>query len=164
MTLSGRSGTSDTSLARLGNIEVSKFETPTGARLRLRRVERDPVAGRRPAEAYLDPLELEGLTRARHKPFPPLQAAKGPSDELLVRAAAGERLEHLQNEFALVGVAVARSTAGEALLVRDLNAGLGILLTPKELEALLHARHMDFAPLVDTSDLVAIPEPDIDQV
>ncbi len=158
MALTGRSGTTDVSLARLGNVEVSKFETPTGARLRLRRVENES------AEAYLDPLELEGLTRARHKPFPPLQASKAPPDQSLVRAAAGERLEHLQNEFALVGIAVARSKAGEALLIRDLNAGLDILLTPKELEALLRARHMDFAPLVDTSDLVAIPEPDIDEV
>jgi len=158
MALIGRSGSSDTSLARLGNVEVSKFETPTGPRLRLRRVEREPL------EAFLDPLELEGLTRARHKPFAPLQAAKAPLDESLVRAGVGERLERLQNEFALVGVAVARSEAGEALLIRDMNAGLGILLTPEELEALLRARHMDFAPLVDTSDLVAIPEPDIDEV
>lgn len=154
----GHGSSSDTSLARLGNVEVSKFETPTGARLRLRRVEREPM------EAFLDPLELEALTRARHKPFRPLQGAAAPVDESLVRAAAGERLEHLQNEFALVGVAVARSKAGEALFIRDLNAGLAILLTPKELEALLRARHMDFAPLVDTSDLVAIPEPDIDEV
>jgi len=154
----GRSDSSDTSLARLGNVEVSKFETPTGVRLRLRLAEREP------AEMYLDPLELEGLTRARHKSFRPLQAVKDPADESLVRAAASERLEHLQNEFALVGVAVARSKSGEALLIRDLNAGLGILLTSKELEALLRARHMDFAPLVDTSDLVAIPEPDIDEV
>ncbi|MGQ0568428.1 MAG: hypothetical protein ACT4P5_02690 [Armatimonadota bacterium] len=137
---------------------MSKFETPTGARLRLRRIEREP------AETFLDPLELEGLTRARHKPFSPLHASKGPPDESLVRAAAGERLERLQNEFALVGVAVARSKAGEALLIRDMNAGLGILLTADELEALLPARHMEFAPLVDTSDLVAIPEPDIDEV
>lgn len=158
MTPVDRGGASDTSLARLGSVEVSKFETPTGARLRLRRIEHEP------AETFLDPLELEGLTRARHKLFPPLHASKGPPDESLVRAVAGERLERLQNEFALVGVAVARSNAGEALLIRDMNAGLGILLTADELEALLRARHMDFAPLVDTSDLVAIPEPDIDEV
>ena len=158
MAMVGRSGSRDTSLARLGDVEVSVFETPTGPRLRLRRVEREP------AETFLDPLELEGLTRARYKLFPPLQAAKVPPDESLVRAATGERLERLQNEFALVGVAVARTNAGEALLIRDMNAGLGILLTADELEALLPARHMDFAPLVDTSDLVAIPEPDIDEV
>lgn len=147
-----------TSLAQLGNVEVSKFETPTGARLRLRRV------GREPMEAYFDPLELEGLTRARHKAFSPLQTAKTPPDESLIRAAASERLERFQNEFAMVGVAVTRSAAGEALFIRDMNAGQGIVLTPDELEALLRARHMDFAPLVDTSDMVAIPEPDIDEV
>ncbi len=149
---------SETALARVGDVEVSKFETPTGARLRLRRVTREPM------EAYLDPLELEGLTRARHKAFSPLETAKAPPDESLVRAAAGERLERLQNEFALVGVAVTRSVAGEALFIRDMNAGQAIVLTPEELEALLRARHMDYAPLVDTSDLVAIPEPDIDEV
>ncbi len=158
MALTGRPGTSDMSLARLGNVEVSKFETPTGARLRLRRVAHEPL------EAFLDPLELEGLTRARYTPFAPLQAATARQDESLARAAAGEPLERLQNEFALVGVAVARSNAGEALFIRDMNAGLGILLSADELEALLRARHMDFAPLVDTSNLVAIPEPDIDEV
>jgi hypothetical protein len=158
MAFDGRSPTSDVALARVGGVEVSRFETPTGVRLRLRRV------GRPPAEVYLDPLELEGLTRARHKRFAPLQSAAAPADESLARAAAGARLERLQNEFALVGVGVARSPAGEALFVRDLNAGLGIVLTPGELDALLGARHNDFAPLVDTSDLVAIPEPDIDEV
>jgi len=148
----------DTALARVGDVEVSKFETPTGARLRLRRVAREPL------EAYLDPLELEGLTRARHKPFAPLDAVEAPPDDSLARAYKGERLERLQNEFALVGVAVTRSQAGEALFIRDMHAGQGIVLTPDEVEALLRARHMDYAPLVDTSDLVAIPEPDIDEV
>jgi hypothetical protein len=147
-----------TALARVGEVEVSTFETPTGARLRLRRIVREPL------EVYLDPLELEGLTRARHRPFAPLEAVNAPADDALVAEAAGERLERLQNEFALVGVAVTRSRAGAALFIRDLNAGQGIVLTPDELEALLRARHMDFAPLVDTSDLVAIPEPDIDEV
>ena len=158
MTLMRHADSSETALARVGNVEVSKFETPTGARLRLRRVTHEPM------EAYLDPLELEGLTRARHKVFSPLEAVKAAPDESLVRAATGERLERLQNEFALVGVAVTRSQAGEALFIRDMNAGQAIVLTPEELEALLRARHMDYAPLVDTSDLVAIPEPDIDEV
>ena len=163
----GRSTTTDVSVARLGNVEVSRFETPTGVRLRLRHVDRGAM------ETYLDPLELEGLTLARHKGFAPLRAAAGQTGEGPVPASAGEvpahaaggqRLERLQNEFAMVGVAVARSNTGEALFIRDLNAGLGILLTARELEALLSARHGDFAPLVDTSDLVAIPEPDIDEV
>jgi hypothetical protein len=45
----------------------------------------------------------------------------------------------------------------------DMTAGQTVFLTSQELEALLAARHMDLAPLIDTSDLVAIPEPDIDQ-
>jgi hypothetical protein len=153
-----RADTRALSLARLGNVEVSKFETPTGPRLRVRRVAEDA------AEAFFDPLELEGLTRARHKAFPLLPSANAAPDESLARAAAQQRLERLQNEFALVGVAVARSPAGEALFIRDMNAGLGILLGAADLEALLRARHRDFAPLVDTSDLVSIPEPDIDEV
>jgi len=157
MAADGRAGITETALAAVGRVEVSVFATPTGARLRLRR------GAPAPAEAYLDPLELEGLTRARHKPFAPL-GRTAPVDEALTRAAAAARLERLQNEFALVGVAVARAGAAAALFIRDLNAGLGIVLAPGEVEALLRARHRDFAPLVDTSDLVAIPEPDIDEV
>jgi len=154
----GQSGITDTPLARLGDVEVSKFETPTGARLRLRRV------GRTPAEAYLDPLELEGLTRVRHTPIAVLPVAgKAERDEDQLRSAAAARMEPLQNEFALVGVGVARGKTEAGLLIRDMNAGQAVLLTPAELEALLAARHMDFAPLVDTSDLIAIPEPDIDE-
>jgi hypothetical protein len=159
---------SETALARVGNVDVSKFETATGARLRLRHVTREPL------EAYLDPLELEGLTRARHKAFAPLGGAKGAREETLsdtarlrdalARSAAGQPLERLQNEFALVGVAVMASPVGETLFIRDMNAGQAIALTAEELEALLRARHMDYAPLVDTSDLVAVPEPDIDEV
>ncbi len=63
-----------------------------------------------------------------------------------------------------MAVAVARWEGKEGLLVRDMNGGLAVVLRPEELEALLRARHMDFAPLVDTSDLVALPEPDIDEV
>jgi hypothetical protein len=153
-----RADVRDVSLVRLGNVEVSKFETPTGARLRVRRVA-DPDE-----EMFFDPLELEGLTRARHKPFRLLPSARTAPDESLAQSAAQQHLERLQNEFALVGVAVARSPAGEALFIRDMNAGLGILLGADDLDALLRARHMDFAPLVDTSDLVSIPEPDIDEV
>lgn len=146
----------DTPLARVGNVEVSKFETSTGARLRLRR------AGSAGAEAYLDPLELEGLTRLRSKPIAVLGPA-GAGREHAVRPAGAEPVEHLQNEFAMVGVSVSRSNRDAGLIIRDMNAGQTVLLTPQELEALLAARHMDFAPLIDTSDLVAIPEPDIDQ-
>ncbi len=145
-------------LGRLGRVEVSRFETATGARLRLRRPEP------RAAEAFLDPLELEGLTRVRHKPIAILPGKGAPSSQAERRTTGGEPMERLQNEFALVDVGVAGGRDGGALLIRDMNAGQTVLLTPDELEALLRARHMDFAPLVDTSDLVAIPEPDIDEV
>ncbi|HEV8338577.1 MAG TPA: hypothetical protein VGR25_02835 [bacterium] len=146
----------DTPLGRLGNVEVSKFETATGARLRLRRAEPKPV------ETYLDPLELEGLTRVRYKPIAILPAREGPSREAGPRAPAAEGMERLQNEFALVDVGIARGIGG-VLLIRDMNAGQAVALTSDEVEALLRARHRDFAPLVDTSDLMALPEPDIDQ-
>lgn len=149
----GRHAVTETPLAHLGEVEVSRYETPTGPRLRLRR------RGDPPAEAYLDPLELEGLTRVRYKPIP-LLPPPGPARELL---PVVQRLEPLQNEFALVGVGVARGAAGEALLIRDMNAGQVVALTAREVEALLAARHRDFAPLIDTSDLVALPEPDIDE-
>ncbi len=158
MTLVDGSRITDTPLARVGNVEVSKFETATGARLRLRRADRTP------SEAYLDPLELEGLTRVRYKPIAVLPAGdRKDSDETQLRSASPERLEQLQNEFAMVGVGVARWNDDARLLIRDMNAGQTVLLTAAELENLLRARHMDFAPLVDTSDLIAIPEPDIDE-
>jgi len=146
----------DTPLARVGNVEVSKYETVTGARLRLRR------AGSVEAEAYFDPLELEGLTRLRYKPIAALGRART-DRERSGRLPEAEPVEHLQNEFAMVGVGVSRSNSDTRLVIRDMNAGQTVFLTAQELEALLATRHMDLAPLIDTSDLVAIPEPDIDQ-
>lgn len=145
----------ETPVARVGDVEVSRFETATGARLRLRR------SGRKQMEAYLDPLELEGLTRVRHKPIAILRAMPDKAAQE-PRGAASES-QRLQNEFALVAVGVGAGNREPGLLITDMNAGLSVLLTAAELEALLTARHMDFAPLIDTSDLVAIPEPDIDQ-
>lgn len=145
----------ETPVARVGDVEVSKFETATGPRLRLRR------AGRKQAEAYLDPLELEGLTRVRHTPIAVLRAVARKGTEEPGRTAAEP--QRLQNEFALVAVGVTAGNGEAGLLITDMNAGLSVLLTAAELEALLTARHMDFAPLIDTSDLIAIPEPDIDQ-
>ncbi len=146
----------DTPLARVGNVEVSKFETATGMRLRLRRADHTPD------EVYLDPLELEGLTRARHTPSALLRGGKG-EDEAALGSAAPDQVERLQNEFAMVGVGVARSKSHAGLFIRDMNAGQTVLLLADELEALLRARHKDFAPLIDTSDLIAVHEPDIDQ-
>lgn len=144
------------SLGRLGAVEVSRFETATGPRLRLRR----PAP--QPAEAFLDPLELEGLTRVRYTPIAILPGRHEHASQGGRPVLGHESMERLQNEFALVDVGVARGNGG-GLLIRDMNAGQTVLLDPEELEALLRARHMDFAPLVDTSDLIAIPEPDIDQ-
>jgi hypothetical protein len=46
-------------------VEVARFVTATGPRLRIR----DLSSGN---EIFLDPVELEGLTRARHVDFAPL--------------------------------------------------------------------------------------------
>ncbi|MCS7236262.1 MAG: hypothetical protein RMM30_09850 [Armatimonadota bacterium] len=142
-------------LGRVGRVEVSRYETATGVRLHLKAEDGQQ-------EAFLDPLELEALTRARYKPVPSLAIAPGDGAEQAAEAwrAWGDRADWLQNEFALVAVALAGS---DGLLVRDMNAGLVVVLSPAELEALLGVRHMDLAPLVDTSDLVALPEPDIDE-
>lgn len=153
------SDATDTPVARVGSVEVSRFETATGPRLRLRKSGAD-------TEAYLDPLELEGLTRVRYKPIRVLRS-KGHSVPRKTAGAAGSAARHaarLQNEFALVSVTEAKADGEAGLLVTDMNAGQSVLLSAGELEALLEARHMDFAPLIDTSDLISLPEPDIDQV
>lgn len=149
-----QTGIIDTPLARVGNVEVSKFETATGMRLRLRR------AGQAATEVYLDPLELEGLTRARHTPSP--LSLERRAAESAGTAPDPDQGERFFNEFAMVGVS--QSKAHDGLLIRDMNAGQTILLHADELEALLRARHKDFAPLIDTSNLIAVHEPDIDQV
>jgi hypothetical protein len=46
-------------------VEVSRHETDSGPRLRIR----DLATG---AEVFLDPLELESLTRWKHEDFAPL--------------------------------------------------------------------------------------------
>jgi hypothetical protein len=46
-------------------VEVTRYETETGPRLRVR----DLSSGN---EIFLDPVELEGLTRLRHADFAPL--------------------------------------------------------------------------------------------
>lgn len=46
-------------------VEVTRHETESGARMRIR----DLATG---AEVYLDPLELESLTRWKHEDFAPL--------------------------------------------------------------------------------------------
>ncbi len=151
----GRPWRVERTLGRVGRMEVSRYETPTGVRLRLR----DPEGG---PEAFLDPLELEGLTRVRYKPVPalPVGATDGAEQAAEAWKSVAERSERLQNEFALVAVAL---VGGQGLLIRDMNGGLAVVLGPEELEALLRVRHMELAPLVDTSDMVALPEPDLDE-
>src|SRR5574341_1526349 len=97
--------TGDTPLATFGNVQVSRFETATGPRLRLRRTTGVHM------EAFLDPLELEGLTRVRYKPIALLPAGPSDQEERRTRKTT-DPLQPLQNEFAMVGVAVAR-TDGE---------------------------------------------------
>jgi hypothetical protein len=46
-------------------VEVARYETESGARLRIT----DLATG---AEVYLDPVELESLTRWKHDDFAPL--------------------------------------------------------------------------------------------
>ena len=89
---------------------------------------------------YLDPLELEGLTRVRYKPIPLLPPRSEHADETTPRTDG--TMEPLQNEFALVSVGVARVGSEEALLIRDMNAGQAVLLRAYELDALLRARHL----------------------
>ncbi|MCI2421001.1 hypothetical protein MOQ72_26510 [Saccharopolyspora sp. K220] len=72
--------------------------------------------------------------------------------------------EIYQNEFAMVEVSRYETESGARLCIRDLASGNSVFLDPLELEALTRARHKDFAPLVDPSDLVSTPEPDPDEV
>lgn len=51
-------------------VEVGRFESATGPRLMIR-----DLASR--AEVYLDPIELEGLTRIRHSEFATLLDPSG---------------------------------------------------------------------------------------
>ena len=129
----------DTPLARVGNVEVSKFETATGARLRLRRAGSVGAPAPAEAEAYLDPLELEGLTRLRYKPIAVLSRTRT-DRERPGQPEKAEAVEHLQNEFAMVGVSVSRSNRDAGLIIRDMNAGQTVLLTPQELEIALGER------------------------
>jgi hypothetical protein len=51
-------------------VEVSRYETDSGPRLRIT----DRATG---AEVFLDPLELESLTRWKHEDFAPLVDPSG---------------------------------------------------------------------------------------
>jgi hypothetical protein len=115
---------------------------------------RDAAAG---AELALDPIELEGLTRApevRFRGLPRRRAEVAPPSELQV----------LQNEFAMVQVGTVETEQGTSLFVRDLASRAEICLDPAALAALARLEHGELAPLLDPSRLVQAEEPDPDQV
>ena len=145
-----------TSIAQFGDLSVNKYETPTGARLQL------SLDGGQ--SVYIDALELEALTRARFTPsalmaIRPSEHAQDPEPD----EEESYGLELLQNEFTMVGIGTAQQDGQDGLLIQEMNGGQAILLSPDELRSLIHVRHADFAPLVDTSGLEAHEEPDIDQ-
>ena len=135
-------------------IEVSRFETSSGPRLRVRDL-------RDSAEIFLDPLELEGLTRIRHGSWVLEESPHDGVDEYSVEAVPGEVF---QNEFAMVTVARLETEGQMRLYVRDLASQAEAYLRPVELQELTRLRHRQFADLLDPSELVAAAEPDPDQV
>ncbi|MGH2820791.1 MAG: hypothetical protein ACRDJ5_09065 [Actinomycetota bacterium] len=138
-------------------IGVARFETACGPRLRIR----DVSGGR---EIFLDPIELEGLTRAVGAAFSALgDGLEIPSpDESATHEI--EPGEIFQNEFAMVQVGPSEGGRGLRLLIRDLASRAEILLSPGQLQLLTSLRHREFAALLDPSELVAAVEPDPDQV
>jgi hypothetical protein len=137
------------------SVEVGRFETASGSRLRVRDTETGD-------QIFLDPIELEGLTRLRESRDRSLRG--------LLRDAAGDEdldaadLETMQNEFAMVQVGRLDTGSGPRLFVRDLASRAETSLRPSELQGLTRLRHRQLAPLLDPSDLVAAMEPDPDQV
>ena len=69
-----------------------------------------------------------------------------------------------KNEFAMVAVGHHQTASGPRLHVVDLASGGEVFLDPMELEGLTRARHRQFAPLLDPSDVTLSEEPDPDQV
>jgi hypothetical protein len=136
-------------------VEVERADTAGGPRLRIR----DAGSGH---EIFLDPIELEGLTRLRESRDQSLRAlARGPAD---TPSEAAADLEILQNEFAMVQVGRVELEDGPALYIRDLASRAETTLRMAELAGLAKLRHRQLAPLLDPSDLVASAEPDPDQV
>lgn len=73
-------------------------------------------------------------------------------------------VEIYRNEFAMVEVGRFETPSGPRMRIRDMSSGNEVFLDAMELEGLTRARHRDFAPLLDPSDLVSEAEPDPDQV
>jgi hypothetical protein len=135
-------------------IEVSRFETPSGPRLKLRDLGES-------TEIFLDPLELEGLTRIRGGG---LVLGRPSMDDDEDSHAGGLSEEVFQNEFAMVTVGRLDRGGRARLVVRDLASRAEAYLRPLELKELTRLKHRQFAGLLDPSELVAAAEPDPDQV
>ena len=80
------------------------------------------------------------------------------------RAAIRSGMRVYKNEFAMVAVGHHETHSGPRLHIVDLASGEEVFLDPMELEGLTRARHKQFAPLLDPSDVRPGDEPDPDQV
>jgi hypothetical protein len=140
---------------RSATVEVGRFDTASGPRLRVKDIESG-------LEIFLDPIELEGLTRLRSSRAESLSSLVAGDDREEPTPPA--ELETMQNEFAMVQVGRIRSEDGTRLYIRDLASRAETTLLPIQLQGLTKLRHRQLAPLLDPSDLVAAMEPDPDQV
>jgi hypothetical protein len=134
-------------------VEVTTDWSPVRQRLRVR----DP---RTYDEVFLDPIELEGLTKLHEIRLDALGNGGG-------RPAPPEppaELALLQNEFARVEVGHLTTSRGGCLFIRDLASRTEVCLDADTLRALTQLSHGEFAPLLDPSQLVQAEEPDPDQV
>lgn len=129
------------------SIEVQRHETETGVRLRIRN-------GGTGVEVFLDPIELEGLTR--------WDRGAGVANHSSPDADA--RGVIFQNEFAMVEVFQSEGASGPQVFIRDLSLGADVFLDTSDLEQLTQWHHDRFAPLVDPSEFTHSPEPDPDEV
>jgi hypothetical protein len=136
-------------------VEVAADITPARQRLWLR----DTCLN---VDVYLDPIELEGLTKVRKVRFEAVRDRATAEPALVPGSLA--KLEVLQNEFAMVEVGVARSDHGDCLFIRDLVSRAEICLDAEVLRSLTQLSHSQFAPLLDPSQLVLTEDPDPDQV
>lgn len=136
-------------------VEVRRFETPSGPRLHVRDLSEH-------AEIYLDPFELEGLTRIRSGA---LRLGNGSDEDVRPEEQdAAIAAEVFQNEFAMVSVGRVENGGRARLLIRDLASQAEARLRPLELKELTRFRHRQFAGLLDPSELVSEADPDPDQV
>ena len=129
------------------SIEVQRHETATGVRLHIRNDETG-------VEIFLDPIELEGLTRWDRGEG--VGSDSSPDDDT--------KGVIFQNEFAMVEVFQSDDATGPEVFVRDLSLGADVFLDSRDLEQLTQWRHDRFAPLVDPSVFTHSPEPDPDEV